>query len=104
LNQVVQQNAAASEEMATNAEELATQAERLKEMARFFKVNMNPIEDRFSGTRKSQEYRTQSKLNIAHMTKTAPVYNQKQNKNMESKGIDLKMQANDHFDNDFNTY
>jgi methyl-accepting chemotaxis protein len=38
LNQIVQQNAAASEELATSAEELASQAEQLKEMMSFFKV------------------------------------------------------------------
>lgn len=38
LNQIVQQNAAASEELATSAEELASQAEQLKEMMSFFKI------------------------------------------------------------------
>lgn len=38
LNQIVQQNAAASEELATSAEELASQAEQLKDMMSFFKV------------------------------------------------------------------
>ena len=38
LNRVVQQNAAASEELARNAEELAGQATQLKNMVRFFNV------------------------------------------------------------------
>jgi methyl-accepting chemotaxis protein len=39
LNQVVQQNAAASEKLATNSEELASQAEQLKDSISFFKIN-----------------------------------------------------------------
>jgi methyl-accepting chemotaxis protein len=39
LNQVTQQNAAASEEMATSSEELAGQAEALLEMISFFKLD-----------------------------------------------------------------
>jgi methyl-accepting chemotaxis protein len=35
---VAQQNAAASEEIATSAEELANQAEELKQIVSFFKV------------------------------------------------------------------
>jgi methyl-accepting chemotaxis protein len=38
LNQIVLQNAASSEELATSAEELAGQAEQLKELISFFKV------------------------------------------------------------------
>lgn len=38
LNQIVLQNAASSEEMATSAEELAGQAEQLKDLISFFKV------------------------------------------------------------------
>jgi methyl-accepting chemotaxis protein len=38
LNQVVQQNAAASEELATSSEELASQAEQLKEAISYFKT------------------------------------------------------------------
>ena len=41
LNQVVQLNAAASEELATSSEELASQAEQLKEFIGFFKMNEN---------------------------------------------------------------
>ena len=39
LNHVVQQNAAASEELATSSEELASQAEHLKDSISFFKMN-----------------------------------------------------------------
>lgn len=38
LSQVIQQNAAASEELATNSEELASQAEYLKDSISFFKI------------------------------------------------------------------
>lgn len=104
LNQVVQQNAAASEEMATNSEELATQAERLKEMARFFKVNSNLNDERFSSIKKNSEFRKDGKLNVAHLqTKINQPYNQKQNR-YDNKGIDLKMKTNDHLDSEFNSY
>ncbi len=38
LNQIIQQNAASSEELATSAEELASQAEQLKKMISFLKI------------------------------------------------------------------
>jgi methyl-accepting chemotaxis protein len=38
LNRIVQQNAAASEELACSAEELAGQAEQLKSIISFFKI------------------------------------------------------------------
>jgi len=39
LNQIIQQNAASSEELASNAEELASQAELLKDMVSYFKID-----------------------------------------------------------------
>ena len=45
LTQVIQQNAAASEELATSAEELASNAEQLKEMVSFFKTKDSDIAD-----------------------------------------------------------
>jgi len=39
LNQVVQQNAGATEEIASTAEELSSQAEQLKTTIAFFKVS-----------------------------------------------------------------
>jgi methyl-accepting chemotaxis protein len=39
LNQITQQNAASSEEMASGSEELAGQAEQLKQLICFFKVS-----------------------------------------------------------------
>ena len=38
LNGIIQQNAAASEELATSAEELSAQADQLKTMIRFFSI------------------------------------------------------------------
>jgi len=38
LNQVTQQNAAGSEELATSSEELSSQAEQLKEVIAFFNL------------------------------------------------------------------
>ena len=38
LNQIIQQNAASSEELATSAEELASQADQLKTMISFLKI------------------------------------------------------------------
>ena len=38
MNNVTQQNASSSEEMATNAEKLATQAQQLNEIISYFKI------------------------------------------------------------------
>jgi methyl-accepting chemotaxis protein len=40
LNRIIQQNAAASEELACSAEELASQADQLKSMISYFKVRI----------------------------------------------------------------
>ena len=43
LNQITQQNASASEELAATSEEMSSQAEQLQQAMAFFRTNDNPV-------------------------------------------------------------
>jgi len=94
LNQVTQQNAAASEEMATSSEELSSQAEELKRIISFFKVNDN--NNQFSFNKKQ----TQKKHHFATHT-TAPTNG---GPKKQKKEVVIKMQENDHLDEEFTKF
>ena len=82
LNQVTQQNAAGSEEMATSAEELSAQAEQLKSLVSFFRIDTKNNRDHFIITQKVKNKPTDDK-NINTKIKK------------KNQGIDLNITEND---------
>ncbi len=64
LDQVIQQNAAASEELSSTSDELASQAELLQESISFFRIS--------DGQRRAAGAGTAAKLHVAHMQAGKP--------------------------------
>jgi methyl-accepting chemotaxis protein len=64
MSEIIQQNAAASEELATSAEEFSSQAEELKEHVSFFKIDTSNAEDRLKNKQELIKWGPEFQLGI----------------------------------------
>ncbi len=61
VDQVMQRNALAAEELASTAEELSSQAEALDRLMRFFQIDVGPRDDRGPGRESAQAAATRAR-------------------------------------------
>jgi methyl-accepting chemotaxis protein len=88
LDQVIQQNASASEEMASTSAELLSQAEQLQDTIAFFKVNGGSTVAKTSIALAGKQAKAVQKTHPAHSKQAAP---KKTNGTTQPNGVSLNL-------------
>ncbi|SPF41708.1 Methyl-accepting chemotaxis sensory transducer (fragment) [Syntrophobacter sp. SbD1] len=104
LDQVIQLNASASEEMASTSAELLSQAEQLQNTIAFFKLDGGPAVARIGVAAASKQAKAVQKTHVANLKYTAP---RKTNGGTWPSGVSLNMSKEvkiDMADDDFERY
>jgi methyl-accepting chemotaxis protein len=99
LNQVTQQNAAASEELATSSEELSSQADQLKENISYFTIGKDFKKQQSFITKQSKS----SEKKDQTVKKEQPGLKER-NEEKKSSGIDLKMYDHKNIDDEYENF